>query len=84
MDISTLTPKKQVKIQFWLKVIKECRASGLTNRDWCEQNNIHLKQYFVFSSLTLKLRFLGGLSTDVREVSALVCGHGRLRHQSLQ
>ena len=40
-------------------------------------------QEFVFSSLTLKLRFLVGLSTDVREVSALVCGHGRLR-QSLQ
>ena len=40
-------------------------------------------QEFVFSSLTLKLRFLVGLSTDVREVSALVCGHGQLR-QSLQ
>ena len=40
-------------------------------------------QEFVFSFLTLKLRFLVGLSTDVREVSALVCGHGRLR-QSLQ
>ena len=40
-------------------------------------------QEFVFSSLTLKLRFLVGLSTDVREVSALACGHGRLR-QSLQ
>ena len=40
-------------------------------------------QEFVFSSLTLKLRFLVGLSTDVQEVSALVCGHGRLR-QSLQ
>ncbi len=36
-------------------------------------------QEFVFSFLTLKLRFLVGLSTDVREVSALVCGHGRLR-----
>ena len=40
-------------------------------------------QEFVFSFLTLKLRFLVGLSTDVREVSALVCGRGRLR-QSLQ
>ena len=29
-------------------------------------------QEFVFSSLTLKLRFLVGLSTDVREVSAFV------------
>ena len=36
-------------------------------------------QEFVFSFLTLKLRFLVGLSTDVREVSALVRGHGRLR-----
>ena len=35
-------------------------------------------QEFVFSFLTLKLRFLVGLSIDVREVSALVCGHGRL------
>ena len=40
-------------------------------------------QEFVFSSLTLKLRFPVGLSTDVREVPALACGHGRLR-QSLQ
>lgn len=40
-------------------------------------------QEFVFSFLTLKLRFLVGLSTDVREVFALACGHGRLR-QSLQ
>ena len=40
-------------------------------------------QEFIFSFLTLKLRFLVGLSTDVREVSALVCDHGRLR-QSLQ
>ena len=40
-------------------------------------------QEFVFFFLTLKPRFLVGLSTDVREVSALACGHGRLR-QSLQ
>ena len=40
-------------------------------------------QEFVFSSLTLKLRFPVGLSTDVWEVPALVCGHDRLR-QSLQ
>ena len=36
-------------------------------------------QEFVFYFLTLKLSFLVGLSTDVREVSALVCGHGRFR-----
>ena len=31
MDISTLTPDKQVKLQYWLDVILQCRGSGLTN-----------------------------------------------------
>ena len=30
MDFSLLTPGKQVKYQYWLNVIHECRASGLT------------------------------------------------------
>ena len=46
MDISSLTPKKQVKIQFWLNAIRECRSSGLTNQAWCEQNNLSLKSYY--------------------------------------
>ncbi len=36
MDISTLTPDKQVKLQYWLDVIRQCRASGLINQVWCE------------------------------------------------
>ncbi|KAI4446698.1 hypothetical protein C823_001216 [Eubacterium plexicaudatum ASF492] len=31
MDISTLTPDKQVKLQYWLNMIRQCRSSGLTN-----------------------------------------------------
>ena len=46
MDISTLTPDKQVKFQYWLDVIRQCRASGLTNQAWCEQNNVSLKSYY--------------------------------------
>lgn len=42
MDISSLTPDKQVKLQYWLDVIRQCRASGLTNQAWCEQNQISL------------------------------------------
>ena len=40
MDISALTPDKQVKLQYWLDVIRQCRASGLTNQAWCEQHHI--------------------------------------------
>ena len=43
MDFSTLSPKKQVKIQHWLKVIHDCRASGMTNLAFCEQNGIYKK-----------------------------------------
>ena len=46
MDISTLTPDKQVKLQYWLDVIRQCRASGLTNQVWCEQHDISLKSYY--------------------------------------
>ena len=41
MDISTLTPDKQVKLQYWLDVIRQCRASGLTNQAWCEQHDYY-------------------------------------------
>ena len=40
MDLSSLTPDKQVKLQYWLDVIRQCRASGLTNQIWCEQHDI--------------------------------------------
>ena len=43
MDISSLTPNKQVKLQYWLDVIRQCRASELMNQAWCEQHNISLK-----------------------------------------
>ena len=43
MNLSSLTPDKQVKLQYWLDVIRQCRASGLTNQIWCEQHDISLK-----------------------------------------
>ena len=46
MDISTLTPDKQAKLQYWLDVIWQCRASGLTNQVWCEQHDVSLKSYY--------------------------------------
>ena len=42
MDISTFTPDKQVKLQYWPDVIRQCRDSGLTNQAWCEQHDIYL------------------------------------------
>lgn len=55
MDFSLLTPDKQVKYQYWLNVIHECRSSGLTNQKWCEQNGISLKSYYYWISKFRKL-----------------------------
>ncbi len=55
MDISTLTPDKQVKLQYWLDVIRQCRASGLTNQVWCEQHDVSLKSYYYWIAKIRKL-----------------------------
>ena len=56
MDLSSLTPDKQVKLQYWLDVIRQCRASGLTNQIWCEQHDISLKSYYYWLSKIRKLQ----------------------------
>ena len=55
MDISTLTPDKQVKLQYWLDVIRQCRASGLINQVWCEQHDVFLKSYYYWITKIRKL-----------------------------
>ena len=55
MDISTLTTDKQVKLQYWLDVIRHCGASGLTNQVWCEQHDIFLKSYYYWIAKIRKL-----------------------------
>lgn len=55
MDISLLTPDKQVKLQYWIDVIRQCRASGMTNQDWCEQHGISLKSYYYWLAKIRKL-----------------------------
>ena len=55
MNISTLTPDKQVKLQYWLDVIRQCRASGLTNQVWCQQHDISLKSYYYWIAKIRKM-----------------------------
>ena len=35
-----LQKRKHYTEQEWLELIQQCRASGLTDKDWCEQNGI--------------------------------------------
>lgn len=53
--MNNLTPTQRVKTQRWLQLIHECRESGLTNRQWCEQNDISLKSYYYWLAKLRKL-----------------------------
>jgi hypothetical protein len=50
-----LSPVKQVKIEYWLEVIHKCRASGLTNTEFCQQNNISEKSYYYYLAKIRKM-----------------------------
>ena len=30
----------------WLSLIQECRSSGFSDRNWCEQNNISINTFY--------------------------------------
>ena len=53
--MNELSPKTQMNIQKWLDVIHRCRDSGLSNRQWCEENGIGLKSYYYWFSKIRKL-----------------------------
>lgn len=53
--MNELSPKTQMNIQKWLDIIHRCRDSGLSNRQWCEENGIELKSYYYWLSKIRKL-----------------------------
>ena len=44
MDVAKLS--QDVKMQQWAIMIKTCRESGLSVREWCRQNNISEQSYY--------------------------------------
>ena len=41
-----LTARNEYRAQNWSLVIQECRASGLTNREFCRQRGIPEKKFY--------------------------------------
>ncbi|WP_416385612.1 IS66 family insertion sequence element accessory protein TnpA, partial [Blautia producta] len=48
--MNELSLKTQMSIQKWLDIIHRCRESGLSNRQWCQENGIQLKSYYYWLS----------------------------------
>ncbi|MCL1981793.1 MAG: hypothetical protein FWG53_01705 [Clostridiales bacterium] len=38
--------KRQIRLREWATQINMCRQSGLTVKEWCRENGIHLKTYY--------------------------------------
>ena len=55
MNLNELTPVQQVRMQNWIKIIRECQSSGLTNKEWCEQNGVSEKSYYYHLAKIRKL-----------------------------
>ena len=47
--------KKLVHVQKWLEIIHQCRDSGLSNQQWCEENGISLKSYYYWLAQIRKM-----------------------------
>lgn len=42
----TLEVRKEYRLQEWAQIIEACRASGLSNRDFCKQHGIPEKTFY--------------------------------------
>ena len=40
--------KTQFRLEQWKKLISECQASGLSVRNWCNQNDIREQTYYYY------------------------------------
>lgn len=57
--MSSRKATQEYRLSQWLPIIKECRASGMTVRLWCQKNNVNEKQFYYWQS---KLRTIASES----------------------
>ena len=41
-----LATRNEYRAQIWMQFIRECKASGMTNREFCQQRGISEKSYY--------------------------------------
>ena len=53
----------QKKLSQWMPIIKECLASGMSARSWCQQNDVNEKQFYYWQR---KIKIISGELLPVR------------------
>lgn len=41
-----LATRNEYRAQIWMQFVRECEASGMTNREFCQQRGIFEKSYY--------------------------------------
>ena len=44
MDVQVVT--REVRMQKWIGIVKDCRSSGKTIAVWCDENDVNVKTYY--------------------------------------
>ena len=57
MQMEALTTKRNNPkiITLWTLRIAECKNSGISSQEWCEQNGIHIKTYYYWHNKIHKM-----------------------------
>lgn len=66
MDKST----REVRLATWAGVIRECRQSGMTVRNWCSQNNVNEKQFYYWQRCVRKELYEAATSENALSVES--------------
>ena len=63
------TMKHAAKLAEWSEKVQACRSSGLTIKDWCEQNNVcdHVQVSHVLDNVPLGVLFSPSLASLVAQ-----------------
>ena len=77
MNVTDL--KTQMHMQEWAKLVEARQDSGLTIKEWCQQNNLPESRYYYYLK-KLRLSACEGSASESRDESqfALVPKHARL------
>lgn len=64
LDNSLKVVAHNTLLQEWAKLVKECRSSGLSVKEWCKENNVGLSTFY-----TWQKRVFNAVSTQVQQTS---------------
>jgi len=68
--------KEQIKLRGWAMQIDACNRSGLTVKQWCEENGVAIKTYY-YHVKRVREEMLNTIEAGLLQVSGYVAGRQR-------